>query len=224
MGGKRTIFYLILSLLMALIFGSAEAQHARYIYIQSENNQPYYVKLNGANYSSNTSGYLLVPQLNSGDYTILLGFPRSMNEYAFKIQLGQDDRGFSLKQGVDNSWTLFDMVSFNIIKGTAATAKTEEKPADEPLATEEKPVVTEEKPVVKRKEQKAAESKNIVTTEIKQGAPVSTAGAAEKRPQAGSLIRKIYEKTGADGVDLVYVVPNGNKADTVILFVPHISK
>ncbi len=221
MGGKRTNFYLILSLLMMLVFSRAEAQHARYIYIQSENNQPYYVKLNGANYSSNASGYLLVPQLNSGDYTILLGFPRSMNEYAFKIQLGQDDRGFSLKQGVDNSWGLFDMVSFNIIKGALATAKTEEKPADEPVVAEEEPVVTRKE----QKEQKVAEPKNTVITEVKQPVPpVNTASTAEKKPQTGSLIRKIYEKVGADGVDLVYLVPNGNKADKIVLFVPHISK
>lgn len=220
MGGKRTILHIILSLLVVLVFSRAEAQHARYIYIQSENNQPYYVKLNGANYSSNASGYLLVPQLNSGDYTVLVGFPRSMNEYAFNIQLGQDDRGFSLKQGVDNSWTLFDMVSFNIIKGTLAKAKTEEKATDDPVAVEEKPVTP-------RKEQKKTEEpKNVVTTEVKQPAPTQPANTVtEKKPQTGgSLIRKIYEKVGADGVDLVYVVPNGNRADTVILFVPHLSK
>jgi hypothetical protein len=198
-------------LLGMLLFSRMEAQqHARYIYIQSENNQPYYVRLNGNTYSSNASGYLLIPQLNSGDYTIQLGFARSTAEYAFSFPIAQDDRGFSLKQGVDNGWSLFDMVSFNIIKGNLVTVKETE----EPKAAEQKPVET------KVPEQKAVVQK--AAAEVKTPIPASV--TIEKKTVVNTSIRKIYEKAGADGIDLVYVVPNGNKADTVILFVPHLTK
>lgn len=216
MRGKITGLRLVFLLLTVLAFGAAEAQQARYIYIQSENNQPYYVRLNGTTFSSSASGYLLIPQLSSGDYTIQLGFPRTNAEYGFHFQLGQEDRGFSLKLGVDNSWSLFDMVSFNSIKGSLVTSKPAEQATAESKAPEQKV------PEQKAADPKVTEPKTVVETRQ----PVVTPAAAttEKKPSLNSLIRKIYEKAGNDGVDLVYVVSNGNKADTVVLFVPHLSK
>ncbi len=216
---KATQVRSLLVLLVLLFFQTVMAQQARYIYIQSENNQLFNVQLNGKNYSSNSTGYLLIPQLTSGNYAIQLGFPRSAALYSFNLSVGQDDRGFSLKLGVDNNWSLFDMVSFNVITASAVTEKAKETeevrapatPVSSPLSQEvKKPVETKQ----------AADAALTPKTTV-----VTTPATAKTTKHAlQSIIRKIYEKAGTEGVDLVYEVPNGNKMDTVILFVPHLAK
>lgn len=218
---KATQVRSLLVLLVLLFFQTVKAQQARYIYIQSENNQLFNVQLNGKNYSSNSTGYLLIPQLTSGNYTIQLGFPRSAALYSFNLSIGQDDRGFSLKLGVDNNWSLFDMVSFNVIAASAVTEKAKEtEEIRAPATPVSSPLSQEVKKTVETKQAANAEltPKTIVVTTP---APVTAKTTKHALPSA---IRKIYEKAGTEGVDLVYEVPNGNKMDTVILFVPHLAK
>ena len=57
--------------LMALL---SNAQN-NFLYIQSENDQPYHIQLKGNIHSSNAKGYLLIPNLPNGDYSMVLGYP-----------------------------------------------------------------------------------------------------------------------------------------------------
>ncbi|SJZ40197.1 hypothetical protein [Sediminibacterium ginsengisoli] len=188
-------------LIFILCAGGVQAQQARYIYIQSENNQPYYVYLNGKNYSSGSTGYLLIPQLTAGKYTITLGFPKRPTEYNFSFALAEEDRGFTLKPGLDNSWTLFDLVSFDMIRGTMAAEK------------DNRAVAAQTPPPAEKTEKKPEEPATIAAPVVKE---------PKKLPEArsGTTVKKIYEKGGTEGVDMVFEVNNGNRKDTVILFVP----
>jgi hypothetical protein len=218
---KATQVRSLLVLLVLMFFQTVKAQQARYVYIQSENNQLFNVQLNGKNYSSNSTGYLLIPQLTSGNYTIRLGFPRSTALYNFNLPIGQDDRGFSLKLGVDNNWSLFDMVSFNVIAASAVTEKAKEtEEIRAPATPVSSPLSQEVKKTVETKQAADAEL-TPKTTVVTTPAPVA---AKTTKHTLQPIIRKIYEKAGTEGVDLVYEVPNGNKMDTVILFVPHLAK
>ncbi|GAC1532798.1 MAG: hypothetical protein NVS3B15_13270 [Sediminibacterium sp.] len=197
---------LFLLLTVLLIARNSEAQHAHYIYIQSENNQPYYVQVRGNTYSSNETGYLLIPQLPRGEYSMRIGFPKSMIEYGFNFSMGEEDRGFSLKQAVDNSWTLFDMVSFSAVKGIMM----QEVKADK------------ESEVDPAGAKKTAQKEGVIPVAAAAGEG-GTAVIKVKKTEKVPGVQKIYEKTGPDGIDQVYVVQNGNRADTVILFIPNLT-
>ncbi len=42
------------------------AQQNHFVYIQADNQQPFYVKYDGKNYSSTSIGYLILPKLTNG--------------------------------------------------------------------------------------------------------------------------------------------------------------
>ncbi len=192
---------------------SAHAQQSSFIHIQSENNQPFLVRLSGNTYSSSSTGYLVIPQVPAGEQNLVIGFPENQfPDYRFQCLMTDKPLGFSLKQSVDNSWSLFDMVNFTVLKGTLYEKET----AKEPMVTiTEKPV----EPVLT--EAKAVE-KPIVREEPKK--PVTPPQAKENKPVVAgeSTIRKIFDRNSSGGIDQVYVVINAGIADTVALFIPEL--
>ncbi len=110
-----------LSFLMAFILNMAMgAAQSNFLYIQSENNQPYFVQMKGTVYSSNAKGYLLIPQMANGDYSLVLGFPvKEYKESTFSFSIMGKPRGFSLKITQEGEWMLMDMVTLELLKGAA---------------------------------------------------------------------------------------------------------
>lgn len=208
---QRICFFLTAMLALQ----AASAQKSHYVYLQSENNQPYYIEILGNTLSSNATGYLLIPQLSDGTYTMRVGFAKTLVEHGFGFSVAGADKGFSLKQGVDNNWSLFDLVDFTIIKGTViniakegTAGQTEQEAAPKPTNT--------------LKQVEAVKQDNVIKQPTVEAL---TSTQPEKPARALPVVRKIYDKTGVDGgVDQVYVIFNTEKNDTVILFVPVISR
>ena len=212
------IFRLFFLASFCLVSGIINAQQTSFVYMQTENNLPYKVLWNGNNYPSSATGYLVIPQVPPGIHIMVVAFsPGISPDYTFTIPVADKPRGFSLRQSVDNNWSLFDMIDFSLIKGVLADKTPKPEPetkittepivqvipetkpeVKEPAKPVEKPAVFNETPVVKKE----------VPVLVKQRL-VSTAG-----------IMKIFEKAGATGIDQVYVIVNGVKSDTVALFIP----
>jgi len=196
---KHNYKYLVLP--MAILFlTTLQAQQTNFIHIQSENNQPFVVQLSGNNYSSSLTGYMVVPQVPAGEHTLVIAFPRNQfPEYSFQCTVADKPRGFSLKQAVDNSWSLFDMVNFSIIKGSLASKELVQQQVIKPA-----------EPVV----QKPVENSPVPTTEEK------LIVKKDLSLRAVSKVQKIFDKASASGIDQVYIIINRGKADTVALFIP----
>lgn len=113
---RRKILCVQLMVLFFLVISfQGKAQEKHFIYIQSENKQPFYVQMNDQNYSSTASGYVIIPQLLKGKYYLVAGFAKNLYpEQKFTIDLNKD-AGYSLKQFEDKKWGLFDIVAFNTI-------------------------------------------------------------------------------------------------------------
>ncbi len=106
----------LLLLVFVLVTGLAKAQDKHFIYIQSENKQPFYVQVNNQTYSSTATGYVIISQLMKGKYYLVAGFAKnSFPEQKFIVDIADKDAGFSLKQFGDKKWGLFDLVYFNTI-------------------------------------------------------------------------------------------------------------
>lgn len=190
-----------------LFFSTVYGQSARYLFIQTENNQPFYLRLMGANLSSNATGYLLIPKLSDGEYELHIGFAQSEKEQKFTIKIAGKDLGFSLKQELDNNWSLFDLVDFTLIKGISV--------AVQPKEEKKEPAV--EIPEPTKQVSEVGESKPITVKEV-----VSTKEvvAIPKVNKVLPEIKKIYDKATEEGIDMVFVVSGSPKNDTVILYVP----
>jgi len=94
---------------------SASAQKPYFIYLQTENNIPFYVKMSDKIYSSATSGYLILSNLVDSSYTFSVGFPSSSSESKFLLRLGGKDRGFLIKN-FESGLGLFDLQNLSVIR------------------------------------------------------------------------------------------------------------
>ncbi len=234
-----------LILFVTLLNSSAlQSQQTNFIHIQSDANQPFAVQLKGLTYSSSTTGYLVIPQVPAGEHTLLIGFAgNNFPEYNFQCTMADKPRGFSLKQGVDNSWTLFDMVDFTVIRGalnSKETAKAPEltvtpsvvekiadsaavKTADLNIQAKAKPTIPSTSSNIAPEVAKAAGG--VATDAVSGGVLAATAVTGvvvnkSKLVTKQSSILKIFDKASSNGIDQVYVVVNNGKADTIALFIP----
>lgn len=159
---------LFLVFLFAAITLNAASQKVYFIYLQSESEQPFFVKMNDKVYSSSATGYLILSKLYDTTYSFKIGFPQGKcPEQEFAVSLGRKDHGYLLKDFGEKGWGLFDLQTLSVQMSSSPTLKLEEKPkaetkdvsaftemlskaSDDP-SLKEKPVAqrTEEKPIVK---------------------------------------------------------------------------
>jgi hypothetical protein len=95
-----------------------KAQKVYFIYLQSENAAPFYIKMAGQIRSSTTEGYLIIPKLTDSTYVIALGQPGKQNESRFSITINKGDRGFLIKN-FDGVPGLFDLQTLAVYKPIA---------------------------------------------------------------------------------------------------------
>lgn len=108
--------YFILCSLFFLSFGTY-AQQNHFIYLQTENSQLFYVKINGQVKSSSSAGYLILPALPDGALQLTVGFPRNeFPEEKFDLSINNKNEGFLLKNMNEKGWVLFNLQSLAIIE------------------------------------------------------------------------------------------------------------
>ncbi len=210
MTGSKNIVLLTWIIAGFLCIVSAKAQPSTFIHIQSENNQAYQIQWKGNTYYSSAKGKMVIPLVPVGDHIWVLDFPgNNLPEYSFAISITDRPRGFTLKMGIDNSWSLFDMASFEVIKGRVGQKETKPEP------------VMDKRVVVEK-----VELKEVVLPVISEKSPVE-APVKKERPLVrknknfqSSAIRKIFENMNDAGIDQVYVISNKGKTDTVAIFIP----
>lgn len=112
----RLILPVFLFVLSCTLHAQDEAdQH--FIYIQTENNQLFYIRLNGKVFSSTAAGYVILPKLNSGNYQLFAGFPKNeFPEQEFHLTVSGVNEGFLLKK-LGSEWTLFNIETMELTEG-----------------------------------------------------------------------------------------------------------
>lgn len=225
-----------LSLLIGLIiFGLAgKAQQNYFIYLQTDNRQPFYVKIDKELYSSSSSGYAIIPKLQKGTYLLNIGFPKKeWPEQKININV-TDDAGYALKNFNDKGWGLFNLQSLavsmanneaatettiteaNDFAGTLATVvntpSLNEKKIPVKKAVPETPVV-KEVPKENAKAEIPAEEKNYEVVTMEPTKPI-----VETKANNNEIIM-ISKAADAEGIALVYVSNSGMVKDTVQVFI-----
>jgi len=179
--------------LFVFLFSSAislNAQKVYFIYLQTDNQQPFYARIGEKIHNSNPLGYLILSNLRDSNYSINIGIQGSQTpDQPYSVTVNRKDQGFLVKNFGDKGWGLFNLTTMGIIMPAAnpvnanavQTVKTERrednaftnllaKAADDSTIKEkpiiEKPVEKKVEPVVVINEQKE-EPKN----EVKQDVP-----------------------------------------------------
>lgn len=110
---------LLLFCLAACLSVVASAQKVYFLYLQSDDQTPFYVRMGDKIHSSASSGYLIIPNLTDSTYTFGLGFAKNSNaETTFSVTINQNDKGFVIKN-FENGLALFDLRDLSLLKSNA---------------------------------------------------------------------------------------------------------
>ncbi len=116
--GKVQLFKTVIVGICACVFTQGLNAQSNFLYIQTENNAPYILNLKGNNYNSNAKGYLMIPQMQNGDYSLIISISGDQKlEYTYSITIADKPKGFSLKLSQEGEWILMDMVTLETIRG-----------------------------------------------------------------------------------------------------------
>ncbi len=93
----------------------ANAQQNYFAYFQTDNKQPFYIRINSKLLSSSSSGYLVVPKLTAGMYSLKIGFPKNeFPEQQFSLQVVNTDAGYLVKNFGDKGWGLYNLHTMEV--------------------------------------------------------------------------------------------------------------
>ena len=100
----RTVLAIIVYLFSA---AQLSAQERYFLCIQTEDKQPFYVRMSNKTWSSSSVGNLVVPGLGDSTYQLSVGFPgNKYPEQNFLVTFNRKDLGFTLRPASDQNWTL----------------------------------------------------------------------------------------------------------------------
>lgn len=195
--------YLILIYVLMLQW-EAMAQQYRFIYIQTENQQTFYVKLNDRHFSSSPTGYLIIPKLYDGTYHLEIGFPR--NEYPtqqVKCVIDGRDAGYVLKNMGNESWALFNLSTMELSQANPGQiTEAKEAAADESFEGKLSNVVGKDLKKSKRDKKKEQE----VIAEPKPVALANTGVILKKEEVSGLNKHQWYEVQNDEKKETVEVI------------------
>ncbi|HRP32711.1 MAG TPA: hypothetical protein PKV73_12500, partial [Agriterribacter sp.] len=120
---RKLLFIVLLTVPVKTIF----SQEDYYIYIESLNHQPFYVRIGHETFTSSGNGYLLVPGLTSNTYDLIVGFPGvNISEWHFSLPVANKDLGFVLEEKGSKAPRLSYMDQKQALTGSAVKQKKEE--------------------------------------------------------------------------------------------------
>ena len=100
---------------MTLCGVAVSAQKVHFVYFETDNAQPFYLKWDDKVYSSNAAGSFLLPNLPDSSYTLSIGFPSTSTESKFRLAVNGRDYGYAIKT-FEFGIGLFDMQSLAVTK------------------------------------------------------------------------------------------------------------
>ncbi len=212
---KRSILFS----LMIVLGCNAFSQKIYFMYLQTEQEQPFFVRMNDSVYSSTSSGYLIMPKMYDTTYNFSVGFPgNKWPDQKFSVKIGGKDHGYLIKDFGDKGWGLFDLqtlavqmaapgmnrnennASANVSPFTEMLAKatgdsTLKEAPPEPKAEEKKPEVIVKKPEIK-KDSVMGKTVSVVEKPVveKPVQPVTPESKAEEK-KTEAIVKKPEVKT-----------------------------
>ncbi|MDZ4796313.1 MAG: DUF4476 domain-containing protein [Bacteroidota bacterium] len=202
-----------LSLMFSLFVLTASSQKVYFIYIQTEAEQPFFVKMNEKVSSSTASGYIILSKLVDSTYSFSVGFPQGKwPEQNFAVMVSKKDHGYLLKNFGEKGWGLFDLQTLAIQMSVSGKASVEDNPKGETgdvsafteiLSKAADDPSLKEKPVVAKVEEKKVEV------------------VALKEPVKKELTA-VAEEPKAEEIKTVVAVPEIKKELTAVAEVPKV--
>lgn len=96
---------------------TALSQQSLFVYLQTENWQPFYVQIGDRVYSSSPIGHLVISGLPDNTCNFEIGFPQHATQpQRFSVPLRNKDHGYQLVKNGSHGWALHDLQTEETIK------------------------------------------------------------------------------------------------------------
>jgi hypothetical protein len=233
-----------------MTFSAVFSQKQYFVYLQSEPEQAFFVKMNEKIHSSTPSGYLILSRLRDSSYSFSIGFPQNKwPEQKFSVDVKAKDHGYLLKNFGEKGWGLFDLQTMAIQMGLAtvnnSSQKTEQKEVSEftnilskaanDPSLKEKPVTPpptvikeDTKPAINEDSKPLTEQvivKNEEPPAIIKEQPLEKTEEVKQVPveeYKRSVVTKKSESSVSDGLGITFIDDYGNgKKDTIRILIPN---
>lgn len=214
------LFFLIF---LSFVFLKTSAQQKHFIYVESENNQPFALVMNGKVYSSSDFGYVIVPKLDDGTYNFTISFPlNKFPDQNFKCVVDKKDVGYKLLSTAEKSWALQNMQTQQTITSGNAIAA-----AGNAFGNMLSDVVNDstltKKTTPAQQADTVASTPGIDTTMatpiIKDSMNTTANNSTNLVEDSLNLPQKISENIQDTGTNMIFVDKNSG-GDTIHIFVP----
>lgn len=181
---KKTFSLLVIFL---FCFSAIRSQKVYFIYLQTDNQQPFYARMEEKIYNSTPSGYLILSNLRDSSYSINIGIQGSQApDQPYSITVNKKDQGYLVKNFGEKGWGLFNLSSMAITMPTSKpvtavqavkTEKREDNAFTNLLAKAADDSTIKEKPIIEKPVEKVVEpvlvteKKEELKTEVKENIP-----------------------------------------------------
>ena len=214
---------------LLLVSNLLMSQSTHFIYIQADEKQAFYVKIKEKVFSSSDLGYLTVPHLSEGFQKFTLGFPKNLwHSINYNIEIADKDLGFQLKKVDADTWALYDIQTSELVSPDEAN-----QPQTEILqenTDDFSNILAEVSNTPSIKQKKKNTDSDDVLAKANEAAKIEIAAnnpedvKMEQKSESvyvPSYITKEFSYLDSTGRSLTYTVQDGEKKETVILFIPY---
>ncbi len=178
---------LFICLLISATTLVASSQKVYFVYLQSEADQPFFVKMNEKINSSTGSGYLILSKLHDSSYNFSIGFPQNKwPEQNFSISVNKKDHGYLLKNFGDKGWGLFNLQTMAIQMPVSVTSKT-----DMPAKTENKNVSPFTEILSKAADDPSLKDKPVVPVAEEKKTDIAAIPPIEKKAEPKNEVKEL---------------------------------
>jgi hypothetical protein len=119
---RKLCLFFLFSVMTSTLFAQGY-----FVLLQSDNRQPFYVRMNGQVVSSNSGGHLILSQLKDSIYSIAIGFPAQPGvEQTYSLGASHRDQEFLIKERTEGGWGLYDPGTKEWITAVARSGGREE--------------------------------------------------------------------------------------------------
>ncbi len=114
--------HLVASIILFFCTLQTFGQQDYFVYVQTDNNQAFYLRSNNTVYSSTASGYCILSKLPDSTANVTIGFAKMVfPEQQFTIPVNHKDAGYLLKNFGEKGWGLFNLQTMAVIMNSNAT-------------------------------------------------------------------------------------------------------
>lgn len=211
----KTVVHLITMLLLSSV---SQAQQYYFVYMQTDNKQPFYIKVNDKVMSSSASGYVVIPKLTTGNYTVTVGFPKDQwPQQTMLLGITNADAGYLLKNFGEKGWGLYNLQTMAVVMNNNAGSA--EKPSEEVVGD----VFTNTLSGAANTELASAKNTKVEKPAVVQQSKKEVVKAVEEKQvpiTVKNTIQKLNSVTDEDGKSYTYIDRSAGATDTIKIFIP----